>query len=108
FWIDSRAVLAQITSSIIENYSAVIEEGNRTDGIYTNGPALTSASTMTANASAPKYEGDRVTVIKKDTTTRVLFQRLLMIRSQRQIQRLMSMRRLSPAELMGFIPTVPL
>ncbi|OIM25607.1 1,4-beta-N-acetylmuramidase, partial [Oenococcus oeni] len=70
FWIDSRAVLAQITSSISENYSAVIEEGNRTDGIYTNGPALTSASTMTANASAPKYEGDRVTVIKKDTTTR--------------------------------------
>ncbi|WP_281166232.1 SH3-like domain-containing protein, partial [Liquorilactobacillus sicerae] len=70
FWIDSRAILAQVTSSTSEDYSAVIEEGSRTDGIYTDGPALTSSSTITANASAPKYNGDRVTVIKKDVTTR--------------------------------------
>ncbi|MHA5114244.1 GW dipeptide domain-containing protein [Oenococcus oeni] len=70
FWIDSRAVLAQITSSIIENYSAVIEEGNRTDGIYTNGPALTSASTMTANGSITAYVGNIVAVTQIDTTKR--------------------------------------
>ncbi|MHA5105304.1 GW dipeptide domain-containing protein [Oenococcus oeni] len=70
FWIDSRAVLAQITSSIIENYSAVIEEGNRADGIYTNGPALTSASTLTANGSITAYVGNIVAVTQIDTTKR--------------------------------------
>ncbi|MDN6968060.1 1,4-beta-N-acetylmuramidase [Oenococcus sp. UCMA 17063] len=72
YWIDKRAVstYATITSSTAMNQTAQIYEGSRNDGIYTSGPAYTSAATMVANGSASTYNGDSVTILKSDVTKR--------------------------------------
>ncbi|WP_186390667.1 SH3-like domain-containing protein, partial [Oenococcus oeni] len=76
YWVDVRALntsgFAKITSSKTEDYSAYINEANRKDSIYDNGPALTSPTTLTASASAlaKTVNGDQVEVIALDTTTR--------------------------------------
>ncbi|WP_177159873.1 GW dipeptide domain-containing protein, partial [Oenococcus oeni] len=74
YWVDVRALntsgFAKITSSKTEDYSAYINEANRKDGIYDNGPALTSPTTLTASALAKTVNGDQVEVIALDTTTR--------------------------------------
>ncbi|WP_281166400.1 SH3-like domain-containing protein, partial [Liquorilactobacillus sicerae] len=61
---------ATITSSTAMNQTAQIYEGSRNDGIYTSGPAYTSAATMVANGSASTYNGDSVTILKSDVTKR--------------------------------------
>ncbi|KGH70188.1 hypothetical protein X466_06000 [Oenococcus oeni S25] len=74
YWVDVRALntsgFAKITSSKTEDYSAYINEANRKDSIYDNGPALTSPTTLTASALAKTVNGDQVEVIALDTTTR--------------------------------------
>ncbi|OIM34714.1 hypothetical protein ATX71_10410, partial [Oenococcus oeni] len=70
YWVDVRALntsgFAKITSSKTEDYSAYINEANRKDGIYDNGPALTSPTTLTASALAKTVNGDQVEVIALD------------------------------------------
>ncbi|WP_257613726.1 SH3-like domain-containing protein, partial [Oenococcus oeni] len=74
FWIDSRAVSTTTydtitaTNTTPNEYATVIS--GRADGIYTNGPALTSASTLTANGSITAYVGNIVAVTQIDTTKR--------------------------------------
>ncbi|WP_080487425.1 GW dipeptide domain-containing protein [Oenococcus oeni] len=74
YWVDLRALdfskYAEITSSSDQNFSAYINESNRDDGIYTDGPALTSPTAMKSNGSAKSVNGDPVSVVAFSKTIR--------------------------------------
>lgn len=61
---------ASIVSKTSINKTATILDSKRNDGVYFSGPALTSASTMTANASGNSYNGDTITVEEINLTKR--------------------------------------
>lgn len=72
FWIDVHAVTTPvpdpILSSTSQNYYAVINQHNRKDGVYVNGPYRTTANTYWPNTDGPKYDQQFVHVIKTERT----------------------------------------
>ncbi|WP_281166329.1 SH3-like domain-containing protein, partial [Liquorilactobacillus sicerae] len=74
YWIDSRGLhtsnFATISKSSVNSYTAYINQKQRNDGVYYNGPALTSSDTLIANADGHSYNGDKVTVLQTKTTKR--------------------------------------
>ncbi|MFT8812568.1 GW dipeptide domain-containing protein [Oenococcus sp.] len=73
YWIDKRAVTPYASISpatVLNNVTAYINQSERNDGIYSRGPALTSADTMSADGKASSYDGDLVQVQRIVTTQR--------------------------------------
>ncbi|PST69632.1 hypothetical protein BHC24_00490 [Oenococcus oeni] len=71
YWIDLRSLIySTISSHDWNGYTAKIDETNRKDGIYLNGPAYTSKDTFYSDDQANKYNGHTVTVLQTATTQR--------------------------------------
>ncbi|MFT8879035.1 MAG: GW dipeptide domain-containing protein [Oenococcus sp.] len=70
FWIDERAILATMISQKDVQYQAIIISGQRNDGIYNNGPALSNWAALKADNSAKNVDGRQVTVLKEAETLR--------------------------------------
>ncbi|SYW13936.1 GW dipeptide domain-containing protein [Oenococcus oeni] len=69
YWIDQRAILATATYKNV-NYKAIIDTINRSDGIYFNGPALTSWDTNLDANSDIGFNGRTVQVLQEAVTSR--------------------------------------
>ena len=74
YWVNDHSLsiskYATITSSTTASGTYKIDETGRSDGTYSDGPALTSSSTLVSAANASTYDGDTITLLKKDVTTR--------------------------------------
>ncbi|WP_203623407.1 GW dipeptide domain-containing protein [Lacticaseibacillus sp. 866-1] len=76
--IDYKGIFSGATSApvydskVLRNvsYSATINQANRSDGLFSNGPYYTSADTMTPNAFAASFNGQRVTIDQMAITPR--------------------------------------
>ena len=74
YWIDVRSLdiekYASFNYQNVSSYQAFVDQTSRTDGIYLNGPALTSTDTLKADGQAANYQSDIVTVDKIAVTKR--------------------------------------
>lgn len=74
YWIDVRSLdiekYANFNYQNVSSYQAFVDQTSRTDGIYLNGPALTSTDTLKADGQAANYQSDIVTVDKIAVTKR--------------------------------------
>ncbi|MDI6552903.1 GW dipeptide domain-containing protein [Leuconostoc falkenbergense] len=72
FWIDSRGIsfpkLNTITKTTSVNYSAVMNQTSRNDGLYLAAPYNTSYYARSRNDSGGKYDGTVVTVSQEKVT----------------------------------------
>lgn len=71
YWLDKKAIHAfdSVQTFKINAYQATLNQSQRNDGLYYNGPYNTSISTLSRNQSAKKYNKQKVTVIGAATVT---------------------------------------
>ncbi|MFT9471110.1 GW dipeptide domain-containing protein [Leuconostoc pseudomesenteroides] len=71
YWLDKKAihVFDSVQTFKINTYQATLNQSQRNDGLYYNGPYNTSISTLSRDQSAQKYNKQKVTVIGAATVT---------------------------------------
>ncbi|WP_125704612.1 GW dipeptide domain-containing protein [Lacticaseibacillus daqingensis] len=79
-WIQKMALVDPVYEKILssENISGFfqIDQSNRADGIWADGPYMTSGTTSSPNTDGLKYSGRIVTALQRDITTRGVFDQI--------------------------------
>lgn len=75
WWMDKQGVAAfaydKVLSSTNVTYNAQVNQSNRTDGLYQDGPYMTGATTRAVAAkNAKQFNGQSATVLKEETTAK--------------------------------------
>lgn len=80
YWIDQRGLsiisFYPITDATTQNRVVQVSQAGRWDGLYADGPYKTSATTLSANASAASYNGQYSQVTEQATVANTIWNKL--------------------------------